>query len=387
MNRRESVKVIAAATVGLILGFFYGRLTASNSQIESDETMSPAANTPHVTKEHADATTAPSSTAIIIPTSADTPQPIIMPTPADQSWPIQVVDSMKETKDRVENQRDDDFVNKWMDAASELGVTHVAIDTPLDNPKGEDSIDYTRRWLNAARKRSLLVFHRHMPLTAEGIYDRKKNPDVDYLKMVEDYVIQHPDFFREGDIFSVPEIQNWGIKGGTYCPQDVCIFDSRESYNTFIRDLASVAETAFAGIDLKDKVKVWGHGFDGFVTAGLDNPDWEGKSFIEPATMLAMDNVLSLDHYPNPSAKMETDLEIIRNVWPQALLFISEWGTIHGESVSEMRKVLEIFQRYPVIGINYWHMGMGGQEALLEDDFSKTDRFEELKAWFHGQRG
>src|SRR5262249_5870447 len=146
--------------------------------------------------------------------------------------------------------------------------------------------------------------HRHTPLAFEGIYSVPKNASIDYLQLISNYIMSHPNDFREGDVFTpIPEPQNGGIEGVTFCASATCIFkntdgtaDAREEFNTWIRNAMVVSEQAFGTIGLANKVKVGYFGFDGFVVWGDNNPDWTG--IIEQQTVQAMHNVIVIDHYP-----------------------------------------------------------------------------------------
>ncbi|HEX8923270.1 MAG TPA: PA14 domain-containing protein, partial [Patescibacteria group bacterium] len=146
--------------------------------------------------------------------------------PNNQTWAIQSVSSMKETKDKVCSQDDATFIKNWIAKAKELGANYVAVETPYDNPSCGNSLLYTKAWISAIRSAGLKVWHRHMFLGFEGIYNTAKSKQ-DYLSKVVDYIKNNPDMFREGDIFTPqPEPQNGGINGLTGCDQNVCMFDS-----------------------------------------------------------------------------------------------------------------------------------------------------------------
>jgi hypothetical protein len=297
---------------------------------------------------------------------------------------------MKLTQDRINNPPDDNYIQKWLDLAKEIGATHVALDQPMDNPKDNNSIDSTRHWLKFTRQRGLLVYHRHKALGIEGMYGHKKDPLQDYVKLSANYILHNPDFFKAGDLFAMPEPHLGGIVGVQECkPQSTCIFPSVSAFNKFLRDYVVATDKAFAQIGIKGKIKNGLFGLGGYEVAGLDNPDHIGTSIIEPETVKTLNNILAIDHYPDQPDDMETDLKTILNLWQGVKLFISEWGTINGETIDQMRQTLEVFRKFQVLGINYWHLGPGpakATEALVNDDLSKRPAFYELQAWFTGKR-
>ena len=333
----------------------------------------------------------PTPTPTSKPTPSLTPAPplSITPTPISTSsgtthlsWPIQGVSSMKETKDRVCNQRSADFIKRWVDTAYELGVNYVGVETPYDNPTCGNSIAYTKTWVDTIHAKGLHVWHRHMPLAFEGIYNIAKDSLVDYQKIITDYIKNNPTFFSAGDIFTpIPEPQNGGILGVTYCPQNICMFSGRAHFNTWLRDAISISETAFSVIGMPGKIKIGYYGFDGFVTWGDNNPDWHG--ILEDATVEKMGNI-TIDHYPEiVGDTMANDLNELQAKYPNTLIIIGEWGTITGGNVEQQVLItMQAAKRKNVVGFNYWHMGVGGNEALIYEDFSKAIQFDEVQSFF-----
>lgn len=326
-------------------------------------------------------TPTPISTLTPAPTqNLPTITPTLTPTTSG-SWPIQSVSSMKETKDRVCGQRDQDFIGKWVDKAKELGVNYVALETPYDNPSCGNSEEYTQKWIEVIRSHGLSVWHRHMPLSFEGIYDVAKAKG-DYLAFIENYIKNHASFFQEGDIFTpIPEPQNGGISGITYCAQNLCIFDNKEQFNEWLRKSIDVAANAFNQIGLSGKIKIGFFGFDGFVAWGSNNPDWQG--ILEDSTIAKMGNI-TIDHYPELIGQsMEQGLDELQARYPGIPIVIGEWGSAGTQNVEDqVKNSMRAAKRPGIVGFNYWHLGMGGNEALINDDFSLRPQFDEVQKFF-----
>ena len=300
-------------------------------------------------------------------------------------WDIRSVSSMKETKDKICGQDDDRFIDNWASKAAELGINYISIETPYDSPECGDSIKYTEKWINAVRKNNLSVWHRHMPLAFEGIYDVTKSPENDYLGVIENYIKNHPDFFKKDDIFTpIPEPQNGGIKGITYCPNSICQFQDAEQFNAWLRDSILISRKAFEEIGLKDAIKIGFFGFDGFVAWGDNNPDWEG--ILEDKTVELMGNI-TIDHYPEiVDGTMSEDLDELQKKYPDIPIVIGEWGTISGDNnIEQIKTSMGAAKRKGVIGFNYWHMGIGGNESLLNTDLSEKNSFQAVKDMFYNQ--
>src|SRR5258708_6550991 len=326
------------------------------------------------------------STTKLISTPSATLSPSITSTPTTSrsamSWQIQSVSSMKETKDKICSPDTPTFVQNWVDNAKELGVNYISIETPYDTPACGDSVAYTKLWIDTIRSRGLHVWHRHMPLAFEGIYSTNKNPNLNYIQTISNYIKANPTFFKAGDIFTpIPEPQNGGISGVTYCSQSICIFSDTANFNLWLRNAMSVSDQDFKAIGLGGQIKIGYWGFDGFVTWGDNNPDWHG--ILEDATVNQMGNI-TIDHYPEiVGDTMQNDLNELQTKYPNTPIIIGEWGTISGgDTQLQVLQTMQAAKRPHVIGFNYWHMGMGGNEALINDDFTHKPTFAEVQLFF-----
>ncbi|OGH19866.1 MAG: hypothetical protein A3D74_02560 [Candidatus Levybacteria bacterium RIFCSPHIGHO2_02_FULL_37_13] len=317
------------------------------------------------------------------PTPTPTPKPIITTSTSQKaSWSIQSVSSMKETKDRICGQRSTEFIQKWVDKAVEVGANYVAIETPYDSPSCGNSVLYTKTWVNLIRSRGLKIWHRHMPLAFEGIYDTPKNPSIDYLTIISNYIKANPSFFQQGDIFTpIPEPQNGGIAGVNYCPYGICIFKNAKDFNAWLRNAMDVSESAFAQIGLGGKIKIGYYGFDGYIAWGDNNPDWDG--ILEDQTVLKMGNI-TIDHYPEiVGDTMQNDLNELESRYPNIPIIIGEWGTITSNNTeNQVIQSMGAARRPSVVGFNYWHFGMGGHEELIREDFTNKPQFDEVQSYF-----
>ncbi|MDO8583522.1 MAG: hypothetical protein Q7R51_03245 [bacterium] len=333
------------------------------------------------------ATLVGSTTPIVTPAPITTPAPtpIITPTPAAvKTWAIQSIDAMKDTKDTICGQRSDIWINQFVGKAVELGANYVAISTPYDSPSCGNSTDYARRWVQAIRARGLNVWHRHMPLSFEGIYSVTKNNSSDYLNMISNYIKSNPDLFQPGDIFTpIPEPQNGGISGVTYCAAGVCQFSSKESFNLWLRNAMTISNNAFQSIG-KTGMKIGYFGFDGFVAWGDNNPDWHG--ILEDSTIAQMGNI-TIDHYPELIGDaMANDLNELKALYPNIPIIIGEWGTVTGQDVqNQVRTTMAAAKNAGVQGFNYWQFGPGGAgEQLINSDFANRIQFKDVQNFFKG---
>jgi hypothetical protein len=281
------------------------------------------------------------------------------------------------------NQPDKAFLEAWVKKAKELGVNYIAVETPYEDPYCASSLEYTKIFVEVIRNEGIGIWHRHMPLAFEGIYDTLKTRKINSLQIISDYIKNNPLLFEPGDIFSpIPEPQNGGISGVSYCAQNVCQFESPEEFNKWLRDSMDTSQEAFKMIGLEDEVEIGYFGFDGFIAWGHNNPDWNG--ILEDETIDKM-NEITIDHYPEAvGTSMADDLKELSEKYPNTPIVIGEWGTTNGGDIEQQVKTTmgDAKNHTKVVGFNYWHLGMGGEEALIEDDFNNKPQFDEVQSFF-----
>ncbi len=321
------------------------------------------------------------------PSQKPTLQPSLLtptPVPVDTlpSWTIKSVDAMKYTKDAVCSPVSSSWIDTWVAKAANVGANFIAISTPYDNPDCGDSVAYTKMWVNAIRSHGLHVWFRQMPLAFEGIYRVQKSTSTTYLDQIAHYIFANKNNYQSGDIFTpIPEPQNGGIGGVTYCPNNQCEFSSKEAFNQWLRDAMTISKNAFTQAGISG-VQVGFFGFDGFIAWGDHNPDWHG--ILEDKTVQAMGNI-TIDHYPEAIGEtMQQGLDSLQAKYPRIPIIIGEWGTVTGGNVvAQVKTSMGAAKRPNVIGFNYWQFGPGGSgEQLINSDFSSREQFSAVQSFY-----
>ena len=302
--------------------------------------------------------------------------------PPSQTWEAQGVSTMKLSKDRVCDQLSHVEINLVASRAKELGATHLAIETPYDNPDCGSALIYTRNWVSAARAQGLNVIHRHMFTRMEGIYGQQKDPTLNYSQMIYDYIITNPDLFAAGDfVMPIPEPDNAGIRGFN-CGSG-CMFPDTATFNTFVRQIYGSTTQALAIINHGSDVQISCCSFSGFTAAGLDNPDWT-DGILEQQTQLALGKVISLDHYPQSGYTMAGDLAELHQIHPDWTVDMGEWGAIDTNNpVSVINASMTAAIQPWIRSFGYWHIGPEGTgEGLLDDNFDRLPAFYAVQDYF-----
>lgn len=322
-------------------------------------------------------------TPIVLQTPTSTPSPVSTSAQDGNSWEVRSIDAMKDTKDAICSPKPQSWIERWVDKAAELGANYVAISTPYESPLCGNSVEYTKMWIKVIRAKGLKVWHRQMPLSFEGIYNTVKSASGRNIDIISSYIKNNPDNFQPGDIFTpVPEPQNGGIAGVTYCANGYCQFSDSSDFNTWLRTVITGTERAFTDIGMEGKLKIGYFGFDGFVAWGANNPDWHG--ILEDSTVQAMGNI-TIDHYPEAiGSTMKQGLDELQARYPDVPIVIGEWGTIQGGNVEQQVKdTMGAAKRPGVVGFNYWQFGpAGAAEQLINEDFSAKEQFDEVQAFY-----
>ncbi len=149
----------------------------------------------------------------------------------------------------------------------------------------------------------------------------------------------------------------------------------------------TAANQAFQTIGLGGQVYVGYFGFSGFTVWGDDNPDWHGV--LEDATVQQMGEI-AVDIYPqNNGEQMQEDLNEYIAKYPNVPLIISEWGAIKCTTDRQVEEVIINMSQSKlpnVVGFNYWTMGRGQCEALVNDDLSPRLAYYIVQEFYLGQR-
>lgn len=298
------------------------------------------------------------------------------------NWIVTSADFMKMTQDTVANPPAVYLVDIYVSQAKALGATHISISVPYDHPTINVN-NQTAVWVNAARKYGLNVWFRKSWCSDEGWYGVAKNTSNDRINDTKNWVAANSDFFIDGDIFTPkPEPQNMGVIGMN--SGNNARFQSVAAFNSWLRGMMSTVSAEFVALNKKVQVGYWG--FDGFVVCGYNNPDWQGKSFLEPATVAACGNILAVDHYPELVGKPMTDfMSVFKKVWPGVKYVQGEWGAVGSTDITtQINTTMGTLANDPnVVGFNYWTMVGGGSESLLNADGSKIEPgFDAVKGYF-----
>lgn len=292
---------------------------------------------------------------------------------------------MTDTQDVAQHPFSKADKEKRCQEVANLGATGVGICTPYNVP-GPDAMSQTAEWIQAAIKSNLKIWLRPSWADDEGWYGVPKQITndriADTVTWIKAFNAKYPGLLRKVQYFTPkPEPQNMGVSGMNGATP--FRFSSVAVFNKWLRDMQLACQQALASIGLSNIIV--GHwGFDGFVVCGFNNPDWSGKSFLEPATVQALDNLLVVDHYPPTGTTLADFIKVFKQTWPGVKLGVGEYGTMQPTD-----KVLQLINfitdlNDPVFSgfFSYWNLDGGQDVALLNPDRTVNATGKLLRIYF-----
>lgn len=298
------------------------------------------------------------------------------------------IDCMTDSQDKAQNPLSLAGKEMRLSAIKDMEATGVAVSTPYNVPVGApDPLNQTHEWIASAVKFGLNVWLRQSWDDDEGWYGVPKqvtnNRITDTVNWIKTYNTRYPDDFKTVKFFTPkPEPQNMKIMGVNTGTLSDARFVNKAAFNTWLRDMMVECRLAFTNIGYPAmSLNKWG--FDGFITCGYDNPDWSGKSQLEPVTVVAMGNAIAVDHYPG-SKPMSDFVAVFKQTWPGVKFDISEYGTTQPvDKPTQLKNVLDTIKDDPMFGgfFSYWNLDGGPDVALLTNG-AINPTGEMLKSYF-----
>lgn len=292
--------------------------------------------------------------------------------PNKNFWKIQSIDTMKQSRDLAREKLFDESFNKEIDEQvlniSKVGATHIAIATPYD----KEFLPFLKRWVKSARKNNLNVWFRGNWSGWEGWFDYPKNlTRKKHIEKTVSFIINNPDLFRDGDVFSpCPECEN-GYIGDPRQTKRV------NEFRRFIIDEYNASKKAFSKIN---KNVIISFPFNGDVA----------KLVMDKKTTNALGGYVTIDHYVKSTDKTVLD---IRNLAKKSggNIILGEFGApipdIHGDfSEKEQAKWIgDLMQKLSQVeglsGVNYW-VNIGGSTSIWNNDGTSKKAVSALQKSF-----
>lgn len=298
--------------------------------------------------------------------------PVYYPEPRRSYWEYQVIDTMKYSRDRAhEGLHDPDFdrvIESQVKNIAETGATHVALATPYD----EEFIPFLTRWVKAARAHGLRIWFRGNFSGWEGWFGYQAIGEQEHIEKVRDFILQHPELFRNGDLFTpCPECENGG-------PGDPRKTGDVEGFRRFLLESHRSADEAFRSIGV-------------LVDTRLSSMNGDVAQLVmDQRTSAALGNVITVDHYVKTPVKLEQDVRMFGKDGTRKV-FLGEFGApipdIHGNMTAQEQatwldqSLLQLSKVPNLIGVSYW-LSVGGSTELWTDMGVPKPAVSVLKKYF-----
>lgn len=287
-------------------------------------------------------------------------------------WEIQSIDTMKYSRDLARERNGDKVFERIIETYTEkiasAGATHVAVGTPYD----EEFIPFLEQWVSAARRVNLNVWFRSNFSGWEGWFGYPIISKEEHINNIEDFILENPDLFEDGDIFTpCTECEN-GLLGDPRETKDV------ESYREFLIEEYKVSNEAFRQI--RKNVD------SGYFSMNLD----VARLVMDRETTRLLGGVVVIDHYVKDPVQLSQDVRMISEETGGKVI-LGEFGIpipdIHGnltddEQANWISEVLSQLSKESVLyGLNYW-VSFGGTTAIWNNNGSEKPAVSVIRSYF-----
>lgn len=295
------------------------------------------------------------------------------PLPHVPWWNVQSVDTMKYSRDltaeKINDPSFDAVIDQHVRDIAEIGATHVAIATPYD----EEFVPMLKRWVNAARKYNLRVWFRGNFSGWEEWFGYPEISREEHMVKTQNFILNHPDLFVDGDIFSgCPECENGG-------PGDPRRTGDIEGHRLFLIAEYRMEKEAFQKIGKE-------------VSVGYNSMNFDVATLVmDKKTTASLGGIVTIDHYVSSPDNLIRDIQTLSQQ-SNGKIFLGEFGVpipdINGklsdqEQAQWITDALEKLVDEPsVVGLNYW-VGAGGSTQIWNDDGSPKPAVLVLRSYFN----
>ena len=291
----------------------------------------------------------------------------------ERFFQIQSIDTMKFSRDiareKLKDLTYDSQIEIQLKNIAGTGATHVALGTPYD----EEFLPFLQRWVKAARNNGLNVWFRGNFSGWEKWFDYEKISREEHIGKTKEFIINHPDLFADGDIFtSCPECENGG-------PGDPRMTGDAKEFKKFLINEYQVAKESFQSIGKNVAANYFSMNGD------------VARLIMDKETTKALDGNVTIDHYVSSSDRLANDVKDYAQR-SKGKVILGEFGApipdLHGKLSEKeqadwidqaLKKLIEIPE---VVGINYW-TNMASSTELWNKDYTPRQAVEVLEKYFN----
>lgn len=278
----------------------------------------------------------------------------VVPHDENRFFDVVALDTMKFSRDGARNDQVRREIPQLVGQAASIHPSHIAIGTPYD----DEFIPVARAWVNEIRRHGARVWFRGNFSKWEDWFDygRFEDPN-DHIKLTYDYIVNNPELFADGDIFTpVPEAENGGFGDPRFSPE------IKQKFFAFLPQSYESCKQAFVKIRKN-------------VTCGYYSVNGDVAELFTREDVQKLGNLLVIDHYVKTPKELIDDARALHEA-TGADIILGEYGApipdIHGDlSQEEQAKLIDenllaiVQARDFIKGINYW-TALGGSTQLFD---------------------
>ena len=302
-------------------------------------------------------------------------QTMYISSPLKKHWKFQSIDTMKISRDRAREMRDNPLYDKEIETQirdiAGTGATHVGIGTPYD----EEFIPILRKWVQVTRKNNMKVWFRGNFSGWEQWFGYEQISQEEHLDKTRQFILNHTDLFEDGDIFSsCPECEN-GPKLQTGNLYEV------QKYREFLIAEYKTTKDAFNSINKNIQ--------SNYFSMNLD----VAKAVMDPPTTAQLDGLVVIDHYVTKPEALASDVQLIAQK-SGGKVVLGEMGApipdLNGKmNDDEQKKWIQdafifLANVEELEGVNYW-VNKDGTTAIWREDNSPRPAVEVITKYFGGK--
>lgn len=294
------------------------------------------------------------------------------PTKPQEPFSVRSIDTVKLSRDlalqKLNDPEFDQVIDNQVNLISQAGANYIAISTPYD----DKFLPFLKKWVKAARKKHLKVWFRGNFAGWEGWFDYPKINKQEHLQKTSQFILNNPDLFEDGDIFTpCPECENGG-------PGDPRETKDVTGFRQFLIDEYNQTQIDFNTINKQ-------------VTSNYASMNYDVALLVmDEATTSKMGKVVTVDHYIKDPQKMIADVKKLAEK-SKGKVVLGEYGVpipdIHGNiSEHEQAAWLDVALSHlsrskEVLGVNYW-TGAGSSSQLWDEMGNKRLAFNIIRKYY-----
>ncbi len=302
------------------------------------------------------------------------PLPTDQYTPSKKHWTFQSVDTMKISRDKAREMKNNPQYAKDIDiqvaSIAATGATHVGVGTPYD----DEFLSVLTMWVRSVHQHNLKVWFRGNWSGWEQWFGYPKISETEHTAKTKEFIFKNASLFEDGDIFSsCPECENGPrLQTGDY--------KAVANYRKFLINDYQTTKAAFQRIGKN-------------VQSNYDSMNLDvAKAVMDKETTKQLDGLVVIDHYVTRPEHLARDVVLIAQM-SGGRVVLGEMGApipdLNGPMNDQQQKqwladaLVFLSTVNELDGLNYW-VNREGTTAIWRPDNTARPAVDVLRQYFGG---